>query len=871
MLEEEGEGEVQVITLQEEGETSDEVMKIDRSSTLIQNGMASSNSMPVTEIPKGLKRFCVEYETIPADDFDATPPISEQEKETKCGVADEAQTAIGKPLSRPALSEKQSVSDKQGEGGKTKSSKTGLSLKKGRKRLSDSGSSSFQKMPNSSSEQGPASKRPRMEVSDMSGSSEPNATKSSEMTAAARPELITNAKLPTDMEVEHEVNQAPPTEPSIGATAGSREPLDSGDTDRVTKKTGVKPAVISLTGTEQTEEIVTKGVDFTTNQKQVNELHEKSDKKETLTTMCSSATVSAMEGATALPSAVRLQHEVLPNAERTTKVASATVSEDRDTKNIEFQLIRRVKAVGWPPVKFQPLEVPRNPSLRAPPGILPAEHTKVLIQCFNAYFAKLAAAQCKVLRRIKWGSPVSSFNKVGVNSLTSGRRTRRSRASNTPYSEYALDLKIMAPSSRSKSSSPMVSSRRSTPSKSPVSNIGQQFSPSDENDSDCDFEPSKVTGKRSSRKKSNANAGAGKTTMTTPTTKSQRAMKSLLSLGKRSPQLQEKSISPGVQVEQEESPDILPPATRTHRPGGEPEKELSTKPSGRRLEFGVAAEKPTHSVPPVPPTISTSQPPRNISPQFQEDSDNVMMLDLTSPSPPLLSAQPQGQRTIDRDGTKDDDFNTSFSDVDEENLVREKPASSHVYVGHDIMDDSDEEHHPQEAATSADAATGAKNSSGSWLDSRKPPPSAQKPKPKRQPAKRTNTSKASTVQGKKKAGGGGGGARGRKSTKKTTSATLRIKALIQKSDFESESEHGSLEESEGDSSSKETTSKKPPKSKTKRHRTIDSTDDSEVTDMELEEREGEMASPGLLMSQTDLVERGKEVTRSNQDSHNLER
>lgn len=882
-LEEEMEGEVQVITLLDEGETtaaSDEAMNVNQSSALVQNGTAtcSSTIMTVNKVPTSSERFCVEDKTVPDDDdFDATPPILEQEQETKCGDTNAAQTAVSKPLSRPALtaaapSKKQSVSDKQGERGKAKSTKTGLSLKKGRKRLSDSGGSSFQETPNS---QGPASKRPRIEVSDMighseasttkssdvGGHSEASATKSSEITTEARPELITSAMLPTDMEVEQEVNQAPPTEPSVGATA-SDVGSDSRDTDRVTKDTGAKQAVISLTGTEQTKEIATKGVDFTTNQNEkVNELHEKLDKKEKLTTTCSSTTEFAIEteDTAALPSAVRPRHKAEMSL-------SATVTGGRDTKNAQFQLKRRVKAVGWPPVKIRPSEIPRNPSLQAPHSVLPAEHTKVLIQCFNAYFAKLAAAQHKVLRRIKWGSPVSSFNKVGVNSLTSGRRTRRSRASNVPYSEYALDLKIMAPSSRSKSSSPMVSSKRSTPSKSPVSNIGQQFSPSDENDSDSDFVPSKVTGKQSSGKKSNVNAGASKTAVTTPTTKSQRATKSRLCLGKRSPQVQEqvdKSLSLGVQFEREESPDILPPAARTHRQGGEPEQELSTKPSGRRLEFGVAAAKPTLSVSPLAPTTTTSQSRKSPSPQFQEDNDNVMMLDLTSPSPPLLSTEPQGPKiVVDGDGTK--------GDAEDENLVRETPASSHTHVSHDITYDSDEEGRPQQPATSTAApTTGAKNSSGSWLDSRKPPPSAQKPKPKRQPAKRANNSKAS-AQSKKV--GRGGGAGGRRPAKKTMSAALRIKALIQKSGSESESEHNSLEESEGDASSKETALKKPPKSKPKRRQTIDSTDDSEVTDMELEEREKETASsPGLLMSWTGQVERGKEVTRSNQDSHNLKR
>ena len=904
--EEEDEGEVQIITLHEVGETtaaSDEALNV------------ASSSTSVKEISKGIERYCIEDEIVPDDDFDATPPILGEEREEKCEDTGGPQTVVSKPLSRgrPAAAaspKKQLVSDKQGERGKTKSTKTGLSLKKGRKRLSDSGNSSFQELPDSSGAQGPASKRPRIEVLNLSDHTEPSATKSSDMSAAARPELITNAELPTDasdvMEVEPEVNQAPPTEPSVGATAsemGSREATDNGDMDRVAKEAAVKPAVISLTGIEKTREIMRKGVDFTMNQKKINELREKSDKKEKLTAVYSSAVESAMEteDAAALPSAGRLQHKVLANTERASPTSSAKVADNRCTKNTAFQLVRRVKADGWPPVKIRPSETPRNSSLQAPPGVLPAEHTRVLVQCFNAYVAKLAMAQRKVLWRIKWGQPVSSFNKAGVNSLTSGRRTRRSRASSIPYSEYALDLKSMAPSSRSKSSSPKVPSKRSTPSKSPALSVGQQFSPSDENDSDSDFEPSKAMTKQVNDKKSNVTTRAGKTTVTTPTTKSQRAPRSRLTLGKKSPQLQEradkslspgvqfnKSLSPGVQFEREESPDILPPAAvRTHRQSGEPEKELSTKPSGRRLEIGVAAGKSTLSVSPLPPPATTSLSPRgkrSASPQFQDGDDNVMMLDLTSPSPPLLPAKPQGPKAkIDRDGAKGDGFTTNFSDGEKETLIKEKAVSSHAHVRHDTTDDSDEEGLPQSVATSTAATTGATSSSGSWLDSRKPPPSVQKTKSRRQPAKRTNNAKAgngSGAQSKKKAGGGGGGGggRGRRPAKTTTSAALRIKALIRKSDSEAESKHSSLEDSDGDSSSKETVPKMRPgqKPKLKRRRTMDSTDDSEVTDVELEERGGgrEMDSSRVLASQTDPVGRGKgqkEVTGSNRGSHSLER
>ena len=907
--EEEDEGEVQIITLREEGETmaaSDEALN------------AASLSTSVKETSKGIERYCIEDEVVPDDDFDATPPILGVEQEEKHENTDGPQTVVSKPPSRgapvaAAPSKKQTVSDKQGERGKAKSTKTGLCLRKGRKRLSDSGSSSFQELPHSSSAQGPASKRPRIDVSNSSHLTEPSATKSSDTSAAARPELITNADLPTDgtiasdvMEVEPEVIQAPPTEPSIGATAyemGSREASDSGDTDRFAKEAAVKPAVISLTGTEKIREIARKGVDFATNQKEkINVLREKSDEKKKLTVGYSSAVESAMEteDAAALPSAGRLQHKEVANTEKASLTSSVKVADDRGTKNTAFQLIRRVKADSWPPVKIQPSETPRNSSLQAPPGVLPAEHTKVLIQCFNTYIAKLAMAQRKVLWRIKWGQPVSSFNKAGVNSLTSGRRTRRSRASSIPYSEYALDLKSMAPLSRSKSSSPMISSKRSTPSKSPALSIGQQFSPSDEKDSDSDFEPSKAMTKQANSKKSNINTRAGKATMTTPTTKSQRAMRSRLTLGKRSPQLQERadkslspgvrfdrSLSPGVQFEREESPDILPPAAvHTRRQSDEPEKELSTKPSGRRLEFGVATEKSTLSVSPLPPPATSNQSPRgrcSASPQFQGGDDNVMMLDLTSPSPPLLPAKPQGPKTIiDRDGTEGDGFMTNLSDGEKDTLTKEKAVSSHARVSHDTTDDSDEEDLPQSVATSAAVTTGATSSSGSWLDSRKPPPSVQKTKSKRQPAKRTSNSKASNgsgAQSKKKAGGGGGGGRGRRPAKKTTSAALRIKALIQKSDSEAESEHSSLEDSEGDSSSKETVPKKPPgqKSKPKRRRTMDSTDDSEVTDMELEERGGERGETGssrVLTSRAGPVGRDKgqkEVTGSNQGSHGLER
>ena len=913
--EEEKDGEIQIVSLQDEGET------VAAPGEAVN---AASSTRSIKGVPKGLEKFCMvdEIDIIPDDDFDATPPILGEEMEAKHEDTGRPQAIVSKPPSRgrargilgkergakheeavvskppsrgapvaAAPSKKQPVSDRQGERGKAKSTKIGLSLNKGRKRLSDSGNSSLQELPHSSSAQGPASKRPRVEASNSSDLTEPGAmAKSSDiMSAATRPEVIMNAGLPTNVtiaasdmgEAELAVNQAPPTEPTVGATAsemGSKDASDNGDMDRVAKETGVKhpPKIASLAGTEQMQEITRKGIDFTTNQKEkINELHGKSlEKREKLTAACSSAVESAMEidNAAALPSTVRLQSSrtslTLP-----TKVAGTS---DRATKNMTaFELVRRVKADGWPPVKIRPSETPRHPSLQAPPGVLPADHTKVLIQCFNAYVAKLAVAQRKVLWRIKWGQPVvSSFNKAGVNSLTSGRRTRRSRATSIPYSEYALDLKRGGPSSsRSKSNSPMVSSKRSTPSKSPVSNIGQQWSPGDENDSDSDFEPSKRVTKRMSNRKSNLSSGAGKTT---PTTKSPRATKSRLTLGKRLPlQLQEeradkllspgiqfdKSSSPSVQFEREESPDILPPAAaeRTHRESGDPkQKKLSTsatKPSGRRLEFGATAEKSTVSISPLPPPATASESPRatrSASPWFQDGGDGDNVLDLTSPSPPLLPAKPQEPTTtIDRGDTRGDDF---MSD-EKESLVGGKAVSSHTHVSHDTTDDSaNEEGHPQSVVTSAAVTTTtvATSSSGSWLDSRKPPPSSQKTKPKRQPAKQTKNSKA-TAQSKKKAGNGGGG-RGRRQAKKTMPAALRIKALIEKSDSEAaESEHSSMEEDgEGDSSGKETVPKKPPRQKPrpKRRRTMDSMDDeSEVTDMELEDRGGEGGEKGSSSNQ----------------------
>ena len=941
--EEEDEGEVQIVSLQDEGETmaaSGEAVS------------AASLTTSVKGVPKGMQRYCIEDEIdiAPDDDYDATPPILGKGLEAKREGTGGPQAIVSKTPSRgkagsisggdrgekseeavvskpppsrgapvtAAHSKKQPVSD-----GKAKSTKTGLSLKKGRKRLSDSGNSSLQELPHHpSSAQGPASKRPRVEASNLSDFND--TSKSSDVvSAAARPELTTNAGLPTnaantasDMEEEVELamNQAPPTEPSVGATAsemGSKDASDNGDMDRVAKETSVKhpPKITSLTGTEQIQEITRKGIDFSTNQKEkINDLRGKSlERREELTATCSSAIESVMEIDNA---------GALPSQARASLTLPTKVDGDRATKNTTaFELVRRVKADGWPPVKIQPSETPRHPSLRAPPGVLPADHTKVLIQCFNAYVTKLAVAQRKVLWRIKWGQPVvSSFNKAGVNSLTSGRRTRRSRATSIPYSEYALDLKRGGPSSsRSKSNSPMVSSKHSTPSKSPVSNIGQQWSPGDENDSDSDFKPSKGVTKRMSSRKSSLTAGAGKTT-TTPTIKSQRATKSRLTLGKRlPPQLQEEradkslspgvqfdksSLSPGIQFEREESPDILPPAAaeRTHRESGDPkQKKLSTsatKSSGRRLEFGDTAEKSTLSVSPLPPSATTNESPRasrSASPWFQDgggDVDNV--LDLTSPSPPLFPAKPQEPTTaIDSGDTRSrgDDFMSSFNDGEKDTLIREKAVFSHTHISHD--DSTDEEGHPQSVVTSAAATTTtvATSSSGSWLDSRKPPPSSQKTKSKRQPAKQTKNSKA-TAQSKKKAGNGrgGGGGKGRRQAKKTIPAALRMKALIEKSDSEgTESEHSSMEDGEGDSSGKETVPKKPPggrKPRPDRRRTMDSTDDeSEVTDMELGERGGGEggeagSSSGGLTSWTGSVGRGKggkEVTGSNQGSRNLER
>ncbi len=923
--EEEDEGEIQFITLREEGEAT---------AAPSEALTAASSTTSVKGLPKGMERYCVEddIEVVPDDDFDATPPILGGEQEARRedtvglqtvvakapsigrgrGILGEEQgtrhgeAVVSKPPSRgtpvaAAPSKKQSVSDNQGERGKTKSTKTGLSLKKGRKRLSDSGNSSFLELLKTSGAHGPASKRPRVEVSNLSDLPEPSTTKISDMSATARPEWTMHAVLPTnyaiatlDMEeAEFEVNQAPPTEPSVGVTAsemGSKDASDNGDTDRVAKETGVKPPPItSLTGTEQSREISRKGINFTTNQKEhINEPHGTSvERREKATTACSSAVGSAMETnnhVAALPSSVRQ-----PSSRASLTSLPAKVAREKGTKNTtSFELVRRVKAEDWPPVKIQPSETPRHPSLRAPPGVLPAEHSDVLIQCFNAYVAKLAMAQRKVLWRIKWGQPVSTFNKAGVNSLTSGRRTRRSRASSVPYSEYALELKGTTPSSRNKSSSPMVSSKRSTPSKSPISNIGQQFSPSDENDSDSDFEPSKAVTKRT---RSNLSK-AGKTT---PTTKSQRATKSRLTLGKKLPQVQEradKSLSPGVQFdktsspggqfEREESPDILPPAAaeHRHRESGGPKLSTSTKPSGRRLEFRATAEKSTLSASRLPPPATASESSRgtrSASPWFQDGGDGGdYVLDLTSPSPPLLSAKPQSPKTTTlRDETKCDDFMSNFSDDEKETLVREKAVSSHPCVSHDTTDDSaNEGGHPQSVATSAAATTtttGATSSSSSWLDSRKPPSSTQKTKSKRQPANRSNNSKGGT-QSKKKAGNGGGG-RGRRQAKTATSAALRIKALI-----EVESEHSSLEDGEGDSSGNEIAPKKPPgqKPRPKRHRTMDSTDDSEVTDMELEEREErrETGSSGGLTSWTGPMGRGKgqkEVIGSNQGGHGHER
>ena len=624
---------------------------------------------------------------------------------------------------------------------KTRSTKTGLSLRKGRKRKSDIDNSSFQEALCSDS-QGPLTKRPRIEET------EP---------------------------------KAEPKAPAITCNPRTNQTLDGTETDAVTKEQNVEPAVASVTDSKQTPETTKQG-DVINRQKKIRSSISLSS--ETKPTTKKGELQGTKEQSTGSTTTNDVEIQLEDPATKDKDIVLATKSNDGNVHMVKHT------HTSWLQPGKQTWAAGQNPSLCAPPGVPPAEHTPVLIQCFNEYFAKLAMAQSKVLWRIKWGKPVSNVNRAAASSLSAGRRTRRSRAVNIPYSEYALDLKSLAPSSRNKSSSPAAVPRKS-PSKSPSKSPGFKGRQLISSDSDNDFEPHRTSDRRlqqranSSHTKSDGSNVTVGTSVTTPSTSP--LVRPRLSVRKKLPQQRqraEKSESPFVDFERSESPDILP----SHKPSRKSECETTASPT---RSFSLPGQ-----------SLHT-----DANPQLQDD---VMMMDLTSPSPPWPHSHSHshgGHEAVGEGGDK----NRNKTNRGEQNAAQ----SPHAHLDRDTDDSSDHDDHHPPATTSTLNSSAV--SSGAWLDARKPPP-PQKPKSKRAASR-------NTTQSKKKAAGGG--AKGQRSTKRNTSAALRMKALIQRSD--SDSEHSSLDGDQVASRSKGASSKIPQSS---RHQTTD----SDTSGMEFEDQ-----------------------------------
>ena len=856
--------------LREQGETgcSDEVMIIDKEPTRKSARKSDTRSLSrnkksnllESEDTTDFERHLSGDEDVPDDYKDDTPPLSEFKSVTE--DSNKVRAIVDKPLlkaTRKAVHSREALQGEEESVGKdqtpvlsnrTRSTKIGLSLKKSRKRLSDTDNSSFQEV-QSSSEQGPLAKRPKVQknnedccISESSAKSGAPGTK----------------QLPSGREV---------------AVVG--------------REKNVKMAKISLTDIKKSQDSITKRVDSAKNQKSlssVNLVKEDSehDEKDEVCGKSEVKTGNATTTANGLTTENKT-HLPLVTTERQQVNQQLARKENTTLPNRAFRgrgnngyMVKR-KASGWPLVKVRPSEKPRVPSLQAPPGVPTAEHTRVLVRCFDEYFDKLAMAQCKVLCRVKWGQPVSNVNKTAANSLNAGRRTKRSRTTNIPYSEYALDLKSAPSVSKSRSSSPAVvgkhsSSKRSL-SKSPgVSVRGEMLTPSD---SDDDFVLPKSTEKNSDRRREQvqrATSGRKRLSFTkerkvagesTPS-KSPRGTESHLSPSKRkSPQqrgqLGKSSKSPALQFEREESPDIV----------------LTRNACEKRSEVNLTSHSAT------PPALTNDGGcDHSATPTLQDD--DVMMFDLTSPSPPPLGSPNENEAKLDNGGRERPQVHvraavTSHSrighDTDDFDNEEECPPpdaanlkKSHSSVLHDIdsFSEEDEQGHPHSTVTAS--------SSSSWLNARKPPPVQSKSKkPATKRSRNVNTPK-SNVQTKKKAtsASGGRGGKGKRSTKKPVSASMRIKALIQNSD--SDSEHNSEEESQSANLSKTTSSKRLPKNKTSGRQALGSSD-SDLSDMEFDDHAGGCGSPLSVSlienkSPVDSSEEEDDGRRSERDRHTLE-
>ena len=804
------------------------------------NGGHSSHSSVLTDsrLLVNQNRASVDHlrsdeEVIMDYDLDSTPPISEQGPETAAAMGN---ASDGQPVavrSLPRLGDKDATSERLKSncddsdakhtpviGSKLKSTKAGLSLKKSRKRLSDNELGSFQELP-SSSVQAPAAKRPKTQNSD-------------------------RMSLPTKRSgVESDVECLDGRGLDQGGVVNGR----SSETATVSltdiKKTPERGNVSSLSLPKATTHESIEVVELIEEENRTAVGREAMDSK--LDVRAGDQIESGMDSRPSCPVTVGTAVSLLTSLPR----------KDRG------YLVKR-RAPGWPLVKVRASEIPNAPSLQAPPGVPYSEHAQVLTRCFNEYFANLAVAQCRVLRRVRWGKPVSNVNKVTTNSLSAGRRTKRSRAVNVPYSEYALDLKSIATSPR-RQASPKRSSRttKRSPTKSPVSCASGLLTP---NVSDEDFRPPTSSEKRkmqkkqplSGRKKLNFNSGAtGDTFHESESTTLPQGTVSKMSLSKKPTGPRrgrlENSMSPCVR---EESPDILPPnqQSRISEPGS---------------TLAAARSSTSPLLPPRPQRQSShSAPGTNAIGQFPED--DVMMLDLTTPSPPPspgrhwgvgspradygigLSNCDQEESSIDANvGRRGDELasltpsRTAASAVrcsDRDSTVssdeadplpprsRTRPSTttSRSLAGRDTTDDSTDEQGSPHRQTASSML-----SSGVWLDARKPPPP--KPAPKRQTKKQASKSGDQSKKNKK-TNGVGGGAKGKKSTKKATSASLRMKALIQLSESESECSPLEGEDQDGlDTGGENVLSKSTRSAKSLVGRGAADSTDSEVSEVESEE------------------------------------
>ena len=881
--------------LRQQGDTptrSDEVMVVERDfastsdnrSPRVQRD-ASDSRLLLNEATGDVDVHSAGEEIASDDDLDLTPPISQNgnSKKEKLQVdgVDIDLTAVDKPslkvTSAAVCSEEGLLQDKGRvaiASGQTRSMKQrGLSLKKGRKRLSDSMAMEV----NSFDVQSPVAKRPKITGTDPT---------------------IALTKTPC-----------------TGSTSeGEKLVASTVDVDKhATSKPDIKLALVSLKDIRKSQDISKIG-NVNKSEKFISSSAEPAASTEDDKLCKEGADIGTMEvdmerdGTTSLASVENQQEakqsdSMSATVSKESAMMSTFTKSSRDGGSGVGYTVRR-KTSGWPLVKIRASEIPRVPSLQAPPNVLHSKHTQILIQCFNEYIAKLAVAQCKVLWRIKWGQPVLSVNKVVTSTLSAGRRTKRSRSTVIPYSQYALDLKdtCMSPSSKRQSSSPVAAVSKRSPSKTSDFDLGDVLISSDP---DSDFQPPKSVekqnthqqkyGRSAGRKRLHFNSGTTSGPGTTPS-KSADGSGGRLSLRKKSAGQRERldkseSESPCVQIEREESPDILPSCQLTRK---------------TELDFAAVTASSNSS----PPRSSCGTPLGSAGPQFQDD--DIAMLDLTTPSPPpggqgggalavvgeehefenatisntvshshighdpdnssnkqgpphthlrhtgsTLNSHPQtttGSTLHSSTGYHMDDSTNEQGDNPHKSATAKTSCSR---VGLDTDDSADEQGVPPRTITSAEThysriGLDTENSSsdehvsrstsraGAWLDARKPPP----PQPKAKgPTKRTNVGSKPDTQSKKTktaatAGGRGRGAKGNRTTKRPASAALRIKALIQKAD--SDSGHSSQEDERvATRSSMGVTPRSKPAQKSRNvgHQSLDSSD-SDMSNVEFEDRGG---------------------------------